>query len=653
MRLRPGLLCLLVLGVLAGPAVAAEPPTFTTVKLPGAADRTEPRIAVARDDVRWAVSNTKAGNEVVYTSRDGGQSFQKTPADPSQTKASIDTDIVTMPDGRVLSSELDYAGLNFPSGYTDDQGGSWKSTNGSNMLADEDRQWFAVGPNDKTTGKPTVYLLYHNLGSGTAQHNMYVAKSTDGGANFGAPVPTAQPPTDAYKDLQCSDSGGPSSISVNPRTGRVYITYTTRAGIPADGAPDLGGCAASVFGPLEFNVVNATRVWVSTSPDGSLGSWTNSLAVDDSKTNQVVSMQLAYGQLDNQGGMYVAYPEAPNGYPKLDGSGVKLVYQKPAANGELTGSWSKPITLVPPGGPGSDLVHLAVGDPGKVAVAYYKGEPNPTQGKDPLFYLHALQSLDALSPTPTVTDVKVSPIPAYQWTVTGMMGICDPNSPAGGVEAGLTCSRSTDVWGIALDAQCKLSIVWPTSGASKGSTVGVAGADPGTFVSTQTGGRGLCGDPASLPGGSGAAAFAPPAAGGAPGSPTPGCRDRERPQSRTVGAIRLGRRSITLHGTAIDLGCGVKGAAARARVRSVAVAVGRRLPGQRCRYLRGDGRFGPAVSCLRTTYVTAKGGSSWTFALKARLPRGRYVVWTRAIDVAGNIERKARGRNLRRAALRG
>jgi BNR repeat-like domain len=657
MTVRGGLLASLSLLAVLAPAVAhADAPSFTTVKLKDAADRTEPRIAVARDDVRWAVSNTAGGAEIVYTSRDGGRSWQKTAGDPPQTKATIDTDIVTMPTGRVLSSELDEGGLNFPSGYTDDQGATWTASRGSNTLADQDRQWFAVGPADKTTGQPTVYLLYHNLGSGTAQHNMFVAKSVDGGATFGPPVPSAQPGTDAYADLQCSDSGGPSSISVNQRTGRVYVFYTTRAGIPADGAPDAGGCGASVFGPLEFNVVNATRVWVSTSADGSLGSWTSSLAVDDAKTNQVVSMQLAYGALDNQGGVYVAYPEAPQAYPKLDGAAVKLVWQKPAADGRLTGTWSPPVTLVPPGGPGSDLVHLVVGDPGKVAVAYYRGEPNPAAGKDPLFFLHALQSMDVTAATPTVTDVKVSDVPAYQWTVTGMMGVCDPGSPAGGVEAGLTCSRSADVWGVALDASCRLSIAWPTSGASKGSTRGVANADPGTFVSTQTGGPGLCADPRSLPGGSLSAAFQPlPAAPGRPGSGTAGtrCRDRVRPRSRPRGAARVAHGTLRLSGTAVDLGCGTKGRAARDRVRSVSVAVGRRLADRRCRFLRGDGRFGPEVSCLRTTYVAARGAAHWSIALKARLPRGRYVVWTRATDVVGNVERKAAKRNLRRLTVHG
>src|SRR5207302_199328 len=81
---------------------------------------------------------------------------------------------------------------------------------------------FAVGPDDPATHKPRVYFLYHNLASGEAQHEMWVATSTDGGASFGVPVPIAPPGSDAYFDLQCADSGGPSAIWVNQRNGTIY-----------------------------------------------------------------------------------------------------------------------------------------------------------------------------------------------------------------------------------------------------------------------------------------------------------------------------------------------------------------------------------------------------------------------------------------------
>jgi hypothetical protein len=667
-RLLPSAVLLAALAVLPAAAHAAGPLSLTTVKLAGADDKTEPRIAVGPDDRRWAVTNA-GGTAVVYSSRDGGASFQRTAADPQQRGATIDTDIVTMHTGRVLASELDEAGLNFPSSVTDDGGATWTEAKGATELADQDRQWFAVGPDDPATHKPTVYLLYHNLGSGFANHNMFVAKSTDGGETFGPPIPTTIPGDTAYADLQCADSGGPSSITVNQKTGRIYVVFTTRASNV--GGNDAGGCAAT---PLEFNIVNATRVWVATSADDTPGSWQKSLAVDDSATNQVVSMQLAYGTLDNQGGMYVAYPESPKPYPDLGGAALKVTYQRPDAQGAVAdGQWAAPRTLVPavPSGDlGTTLVHVAAGDPGKVVVADYEAEHLPQAGGDPVWYPHLVQSLDLLSAQPHVTDQKVADIPAYRWTASQMMGLCSDPSPVQGVENGTACSRSTDVWGIALDSSCRVSIAWPTSAtkasngivtgklpngsaaAPPGSTAGLPGADPGTFVTTQTGGPGLCASPASLPGGSQGAPFTTPA--GTQGAAGSGCRDRLAPVSRFRGAPVATRRSLRLRGTSTDLACvgGHAGRRATATLRTIRVSIGRRLAGTRCRFLQGDGRFGPPVSCLRTSYVTAQGRASWTLRIKAHLPRGRYVAWARGLDAFGNIERKARGRNLIRFVVR-
>src|SRR5205085_6786850 len=140
-------------------------------------DGTEPRITITADDRRWAITNTatQGGTAVVYGSSDGGASWQKTAGDPAQTSATIDTDIVAMHTGRILASELDDAGINFPTSTTDDFGKTWTASHGSEQLADQDRQWFAVGPDDPSTHMPRVYLLFHNLASGEASHNMWVA----------------------------------------------------------------------------------------------------------------------------------------------------------------------------------------------------------------------------------------------------------------------------------------------------------------------------------------------------------------------------------------------------------------------------------------------------------------------------------------------
>src|SRR5204862_2705824 len=102
----------LVLAALAAPAAArADDPAFLTTKLAGANGSTEPRMSVARDGAIWVVTNG-SGGEVVYVSRDDGQSWTKTTGSPPQHAATIDTDIVTFPGGRVLTSELDAGGLN-------------------------------------------------------------------------------------------------------------------------------------------------------------------------------------------------------------------------------------------------------------------------------------------------------------------------------------------------------------------------------------------------------------------------------------------------------------------------------------------------------------------------------------------------------------
>jgi BNR repeat-like domain len=566
--------------MLAAPAAAyaGGPLQLNTVKLPNANDGTEPRITVGPDDLRWAVTNDPTG-AVVFNSKDGGLTWQKTKADPVQRSATIDTDIVAMHTGRILASELDDAGLNFPSSVTDDGGATWTEAKGSTELADQDRQWFAVGPDDPTTHQPTVYLLYHNLSSGEANHNMYVSKSTDGGLTFGPPIPTTLPGDAANADLQCADSGGPSSITVNnnrgdPNYGRIYVVFTTRAS--SLGGQDFGGCAAT---PLEFNIVNATRVWVATSADDSVGSWKQSLAVDKSATGNVVSMQLAYGALDNQGGFYIAYPESPKPYPDLGGAALRVTYQHPAAGGVLSDSkWSKPVTLVPPdpsGDNGVTLVHIVAGDPGKVAIADYQAKHIPQAGNTPVWYPHLLQSLDLLSGSPHVTDQQISQIPAYKWTASEMMGICGAPTPVQGVQNGTSCPRSTDVWGVALDSQCRVSVAWPTyapppssggivtgklPGATNappaGSSYGLPNATPGTFVTTQTGGPDLCGGSSRLPGGSAAAPFVAPASAvqGASRSGL-GCVDRRAPRSRVTGRIRASRKRLSLHGVSSDRGC--------------------------------------------------------------------------------------------------
>jgi hypothetical protein len=151
------------------------------------------------------------------------------------------------------------------------------------------------------------------------------------------------------------------------------------------------------------------------------------------------------------------------------------------------------------------------------------------------------------------------------------------------------------------------------------------------------------------PAGSGAGAASPPGTSGvassAPGGdlggrgtvappPAAGCEDRLPPISR-LAARTSRKRVLSVRGSARDRGCSRV-------VARVTVAVARRTGGGRCRYLQASGRFGARTSCRRPTYLTAAGTRRWSLGVSSTLAPGTYTVRSRAIDAAGNVERKSR-----------
>jgi hypothetical protein len=636
-------------------ALAIDPPTFNTVKIAGEAGQgnlpwSEPRIAVGPDGHIWAVTNDDdvGGTVVVFGSGDGGKTFKKADSPiAGQVGPTPDVDIVVLPTGRIIASELDDAGINFPTSYSDDGGKTWTQSVGATQLADQDRQWFAHGPEDPQTHEYPVYLLYHNLASGQAQHNMFVSTSSDSGATFGPPVPITLPGDDAYSDLQCADSGGPSTIFVNQKNGTIYAEFTTRAA-PTPAGVDLGGCATAAAGqPLEFNIVAGTRVWMSQSNDGGQ-TWSNSLAVDDAATGQIVSMQVAYAGLDTAGNVYVAYPESPLGrqYPNYEGAGVRYKFASPAKTGaELKWSDARTFANADPNAPGHVLVHMTIGDPGQLMGVYWTGEPQ--QGRDPVWHMTAAETNNGLAAKPTVTEARISEIPTDVGSASQLMGACNDLGPVSGVVNGLNCDRSPDVYGVALRQDCTTTIVWPTRNRKDNpsdpdddkSTV-PSGSDPGTFVSTQNGGPSLCG--------------AHPGVKVAPGAT---CRDRIAPVSRFKGASKANRRRLHFAGTSRDKGCkGANGVVSAGKVRRVFVSVAKvrgKGKGKNCRFLTKRGKLTPFRYCRRPVLLRAKGSAKWQITLKTRgLPAGRYRVVVRGVDRAKNKEKPTKGRNIRRFRIR-
>jgi hypothetical protein len=474
-------LLLLQLGAVTVPSSAAAPvaPVYgPAIKLDQATGGSEPRVTVAPNGHRYVISNLTSGTAKLWQSVNDGKSWQSVANTfPNQTSPTIDVDVVTTRTGRIIATELDFGGINFITGYSDDGGKTWTASTGT-QYADQDRQWLAVGPDDPQSHQPRVYMLWHNLGSGAADHNTFVATSTDGGATFGPPVPTTLPGDDSWIDLQCADSGGPSNLMVNQQTGQIYAVFGTRA---APLGVDVGGCGASfVPGPFEINIVAATRVWIATSTDGSPGSWHSSLAVDDAAANKIVGMQLAPGAVDRSGNVYVLYPESLNAYPDYSGAAIKLVH----APADLS-KWSAPVTVAPTGGAGHLLPHIIAGEAGKIDYAYFTGVDRA--GKTPAWYIDAGQSLNALDPSPAFASVRLSNVATYSGTASTLMGACNtgPTQPANG----FNCNRSTDVWGMALDASCNAVVTWP--GVNNDANPRNQGS--GTYVASQTGGNSVCG----------------------------------------------------------------------------------------------------------------------------------------------------------------
>jgi hypothetical protein len=338
----------------------------------------------------------------------------------------------------------------------------------------------AVGPDDPSSKLPRVYLFFHNLFSGNATQNMFVETSTDGGSSFGAPVPLTIPGTPEWLDLQCGSSTGPTGLVVSPTTGRLHAVWGVRGGA-------TGGCGQVPLQP--FTIVAQNRLWAATSPDGSALSWTSSLAVDDASSGDLVGMQLAGQAIDTADNLYVVYPESPHPYPDFTGAAVRVRWAPPDLS-----RWSAPITIAPQGGAGNVLTHIVAGEPGKFDVAYYAGEQRGGRAA-PLWYTTVAQVLDGMSANPTVVSQRIAAPAAYSGTASELMSQCG-NPPAVGVDLTvLACARATDVWGIALDARCNVTISWPT--ASRQANAFLGASVDATWVDTQIGGTSLCGASAS------------------------------------------------------------------------------------------------------------------------------------------------------------
>jgi hypothetical protein len=123
-------------------------------------------------------------------------------------------------------------------------------------------------------------------------------------------------------------------------------------------------------------------------------------------------------------------------------------------------------------------------------LAWFAGQERT--GKAPAWTVVGAQVKNALKPKPKLSRFDLSNgIVTYTGTASQLMGACDDDAqdPTQGVQNGFACNRSTDVWGVALDNECRVTVSWPVAPANFND------ADPanaGTWVSTQSDGTTLC-----------------------------------------------------------------------------------------------------------------------------------------------------------------
>jgi hypothetical protein len=217
------------------------------------------------------------------------------------------------------------------------------------------------------------------------------------------------------------------------------------------------------------------------------------MVTDDSAPGNIVGMQVNAGTVDDQGNVYVVYPESPQAYPNYDGAAVKYKW----APADLS-NWSDAATVAPAvdggntPGAGHFLTHIAAGDPGKLALFYLTGDGN---GDKALWYPTVSTTYDGLDASPTFVEQRVSDIPAWKGTATALMGAC--NVFAGfnkslavldGGANGLICGRSSDVLGQAIDAAGNPTFTWDDDSSA-------ASGNAGTYVTQQVAGPSLIAGP--------------------------------------------------------------------------------------------------------------------------------------------------------------
>jgi hypothetical protein len=538
-----------------------------------------------------------------WASDDGGQTWPRS-GTTGAFNGGGDSDVEVLPDHTVLVADLEAAGAAICTSH--DFAKTFESCNGglaSNQQGPEnDREWLTRG-----TKPGEVYLTYHDFSAGFP----IIERSTDSGKTF-TPCGTIIDPAGPAAQTYTPQGGTLVSKPVIDKAGDLFVEFTT----PDATAPPVGA--------------SLNHLYMAVAKGGCTGQtvFKNSVIYTDPGADLAKIFQAE--TIDGGGELYVL----TGGRTKAADKNTDLWLFTSTDGGQ---KWSKPQQVNPPELAANVFPAIAGGPArGELAFAWFgTSTSNDPNGQKNQWRFYSGESLDGGA---SIAYSTVTPDPIHYGDICTQGIFC-------GLIPGEPGNRNlADFASVAVNPDNGCAAL-----AIPGDPYNRPDVDPNkdnlsssAYFARET-------DPAACMTAANAGLPAGTLTGGRSSGAVATCVDRIPPVSR-VRKVRVARtRAVTLSGVAGDRGCGAKGAGRVSRVR---VAVGRRYANQRCRYLKADNRFGALTSCLRTTYLSARGTTRWSIRLRRRLPAGRYVVWARGVDAAGNVEHKARRVNLGRFSVR-
>src|SRR5256714_4857952 len=395
-------------------ASAAKPSFGPDAVLPGGQGG-EPSIAIdtsptSSRNYDYVVAIGDPNGPLEWHSYDLGKTWSApVPFDTSGPLRGGDSDVAVNSNGDVLTTDLDVTWASVQ--VSKDHGKSFDA--GTQTAPEDDRPWLTANGQD-------VYVAYHDfVGEVPA-----VCISHDGGNTFG----TCNPAFGADPSVtNCAENTVPArALSIDPTSFSLNFLYSCSTAQENLQHPP--------YGPLHDYYLSQSR-------DGGLTWTTHQVFKADTSGGKAPSYANIFGTLaiDSAGNYYALYAGTANDNdPAANPYHVYLVVSKDHGQ-----SWSRPIQVDhDANGAGTHVLpHLAVTSPGNVDVVWYgtsaTGEPNGvcgtlvsqspctdssgkpdglapyTDAKAPAWNVYLAQSTNALSASPTVTQVAANASPTH------------------------------------------------------------------------------------------------------------------------------------------------------------------------------------------------------------------------------------------------